>query len=42
MRYLDVITLELDAARCNGCGLCVAVCPHAVTCRPSVGAAPST
>ncbi len=30
MRYLDVITLELDAARCNGCGLCIAVCPHAV------------
>jgi NAD-dependent dihydropyrimidine dehydrogenase PreA subunit len=31
VRYLeDVITLELDTARCNGCGLCVAVCPHAV------------
>ena len=31
MRYLeDVITLQLDAARCNGCGRCVAVCPHAV------------
>jgi ferredoxin len=31
MRYLeDVITLQLDSALCNGCGLCVAVCPHAV------------
>lgn len=31
MRYFeDVITLQLDAARCNGCGRCVAVCPHAV------------
>jgi ferredoxin len=31
MRYFeDVITLELDTRRCNGCGLCVAVCPHAV------------
>jgi ferredoxin len=31
MRYFtDVVTLELDGARCNGCGMCVAVCPHAV------------
>ena len=31
MRYLEsVVTLSLDPARCNGCGLCVAVCPHAV------------
>lgn len=31
MRYLeDVVTLALDEARCSGCGLCVAVCPHAV------------
>jgi ferredoxin len=31
LRYLeDAVTLELDIALCNGCGLCVAVCPHAV------------
>lgn len=31
MRYLEeVVTLELDPARCNGCGMCVQVCPHAV------------
>ncbi len=31
MRYLeDAVTLSLDPALCNGCGLCVAVCPHAV------------
>ncbi len=31
MRYIEsVVTLELDAARCNGCAMCVAVCPHAV------------
>ena len=31
LRYLDqAITLELDAGRCNGCGLCVAVCPRGV------------
>ncbi len=31
MRYLeDDVTLALDGARCNGCAMCVAVCPHAV------------
>jgi len=31
MRYLkNVVTLELDVERCNGCSLCAIVCPHAV------------
>lgn len=31
MIYLrNVVTLKLDAARCDGCGMCVQVCPHAV------------
>lgn len=31
MRYLEsVVTLEFDPAKCNGCGLCVIVCPQAV------------
>lgn len=31
MLYLtEVVTLELDQTRCNGCKMCLAVCPHAV------------
>ena len=31
MRYLEnVVTLEYNKERCQGCGLCVQVCPHAV------------
>ncbi len=31
LRYLsNVVTLELDEAKCNGCALCTTVCPHAV------------
>jgi ferredoxin len=26
----DVVTLELDEEKCSGCGMCLAVCPHAV------------
>ena len=26
----DVVTLELDPEKCNGCGMCVKVCPHEV------------
>jgi len=30
-RYLtNVVTLELNAGKCIGCGLCEIVCPHAV------------
>jgi NAD-dependent dihydropyrimidine dehydrogenase PreA subunit len=26
----NVVTLELDAEKCNGCRMCTVVCPHAV------------
>ncbi len=26
----NTATLELDPTRCNGCGMCLKVCPHAV------------
>ncbi len=26
----EVVTLEFDQAKCNGCGMCIQVCPHAV------------
>ncbi|MEI6131430.1 MAG: mercury methylation ferredoxin HgcB [Bacillota bacterium] len=30
-KYLkNVVTLELDPAKCTGCGRCVEVCPHGV------------
>jgi NAD-dependent dihydropyrimidine dehydrogenase PreA subunit len=34
MKYLkNVATLEYDAARCIGCGMCLNVCPHKVFVR---------
>ena len=31
LKYLEnVITLKLDTETCNGCGMCVNVCPHEV------------
>lgn len=31
LRYIDdAVTLRLEVERCNGCGLCVDVCPRAV------------
>lgn len=26
----DVVTLRLDTQKCNGCGMCLTVCPHNV------------
>ncbi|HUU03675.1 MAG TPA: mercury methylation ferredoxin HgcB [Myxococcota bacterium] len=34
LSYLhDVVTLELDQEKCNACGICLKVCPHAVLVR---------
>ena len=31
LEYLkDVVTLELNSARCIGCGMCAEVCPHQI------------
>ena len=31
LRYLEnVVTLQLDPAKCIGCGMCAVVCPHGV------------
>ncbi len=31
MKYLsDVVTLDLSADKCTGCGMCLEVCPHDV------------
>ena len=31
LRYIEeAVTLKYDESLCNGCGLCVAVCPRAV------------
>jgi NAD-dependent dihydropyrimidine dehydrogenase PreA subunit len=31
MRYLEkAVTIALDHKRCNGCGMCLNVCPHGV------------
>lgn len=31
LRYLaSVVSLQMDAQKCTGCGLCTVVCPHGV------------
>jgi len=31
LTYLkNVVTLQLDSVKCNGCAMCTVVCPHAV------------
>jgi ferredoxin len=31
LRYLEnVVTLQLNTEACNGCGMCLTVCPHEV------------
>jgi NAD-dependent dihydropyrimidine dehydrogenase PreA subunit len=31
LKYLrNVVTLELEASKCNGCMICITVCPHDV------------
>lgn len=34
MRYLEsAVTLQFDSDKCNACGMCTKVCPHAVFAR---------
>ncbi len=34
LTYLkNVVTLEFEAEKCSGCGMCIEVCPHAVMAR---------
>lgn len=33
----DVVTLQLNAEKCIGCGLCALVCPHGVFVRENGG-----
>ena len=30
LTYLGLNTLEYDANKCTGCGMCVTVCPHRI------------